>query len=112
MVHASVRLLIPSDKRDEVLGILSMLALQTKLDSGCIQCHVYRDEDCDAGILLDELWSDEESLKNHLRSSGFRNVLLVSELSTSPPEFRFETVLNQSGIETIEKALLNRRDAA
>ena len=104
MVHASVRLLIPPGTRDEVLGILSVLAQRTRFDRGCIRCHVYRDEEEEEGVLLDELWSDEESLNDHLRSSGFRNVLLVSELSTAPPEFRFETVLNQSGIETIENA--------
>ena len=104
MVHASVRMQIPSQKRDEVLGILGTLSRKTRYDPGCISCRVYRGEEEEDGILLEELWSDEEFLEHHLRSSEFYKVLLVSELSSAPPEFRFETILHSSGIETIVKA--------
>jgi quinol monooxygenase YgiN len=104
VVHASVRMLIPSQKRDEVLGILGSLSRMTRYEPGCIRCRVYRGEEEEDGILLDELWSDEEQLERHLRSSEFYKVLLVSELSSAPPEFRFERVLHSSGIETIVKA--------
>jgi len=104
MIHASVRMQIPSQKRDEVLGILGTLSRKTRYDPGCISCRVYRGEEEEDGILLEELWSDKESLEHHLRSSEFYKVLLVSELSSSPPEFRFETVLRSTGIETIVKA--------
>lgn len=104
MVHASIRMLIPSGKRHEVLGILCSFAQQTRFAQGCVMCRIYRDNEVAEGILLDEIWIDEESLYDHLRSPEFRNVLLVSELSNAPPEFRFETVLHSAGIETIEKA--------
>jgi quinol monooxygenase YgiN len=104
MVHASVRMQIPSQMRDEVLGILGTLSRKTRYDPGCISCRVYRGAEDEDGILLEELWSDEEFLDHHLRSSEFYKVLLVSELSSAPPEFRFDTVLQSSGIETIVKA--------
>ena len=104
MVRASVRLHIPPDKRDEVLKIFSQLARKIRHFRECLECHVYRDANCDEGIILDQLWSDEKSMIDHLKSPEFRNVLLVSELSTVPPEFWFEGVQNRSGIETIVKA--------
>ena len=104
MVHASVRMLIPPQKRDEVLGILGTLSRKTRYNPGCLSCRVYRGTEEEDWILLEELWSDEECLEHHLRSSEFYKVLLVSELSSVPPEFRFETVLHSSGIETIVKA--------
>ena len=104
VVHASVRMQIPSQMRDEVLGILGSLSQKTRYEPGCISCRVYRGEEEEDGILLEELWSDEEQMEHHLRSSEFYKVLLVSELSRTPPEFRFETVLRSSGIETIVKA--------
>jgi quinol monooxygenase YgiN len=104
MVHASIRMMIPPAKQEEVLGILGLFVQRARYDSGCLSCHVYRDGEMSEGILLDELWSDEESLDNHLGSPEFRNVLLVSEESMVPPVFRFETIQSLTGIETIEKA--------
>ena len=104
VVHASVRMMIPSQKRDEVLGILGSLSRKTRYEAGCISCRVFRGAEEEDGILLEERWSDEEYLEHHLRSSEFYKELLVSELSSAPPEFRFETVLHSSGIETIVKA--------
>jgi quinol monooxygenase YgiN len=78
-VHASVRMLIPSQKQDEVLGILGSPSQKARYEEGCISCRVYRGEEEENGILLEELWSDEEFLKHHLRSSEFYKVLLVSE---------------------------------
>ena len=104
MVHARVRMQIPLKKQDEVLSILGSLSRKTRYDPGCISCRVYRGEEEEDGILLEEFWSDEEHLEDHLRSSEFYKVLLVSELSSVPPEFRFETILRSTGIETIVKA--------
>ena len=104
MIHASVRMLIPSDKCDEVLRFLGSFVQQARYEPGCLRCHVYRDGEVTNGVLLDELWSDEESLINHLRTHAYHDVLVISELSSAPPEFRFEMILTQSGLELIEKA--------
>ena len=112
MVHASVRMLIPPGRCAEVLGFLKVFAQQTRCEPGCLRCHIYRDDETAEGVLLDEHWSDEESLMNHLRSHAFHNVLEISELSSAPPEFRFEAILNQSGLEMIEMARTAPLDAA
>ena len=104
MVHASVRMQIPSQKRDEVLGILSNLSRKTRYEAGCVSCRVYLGAEEEDGILLDEIWSDEQLLDHHLRSANFNKVIQLVELSSAPPEFKFETVLHSSGIETIVKA--------
>ena len=104
MVHASVRMQIPSQKRDEVLGILSNLSRKTRYEVGCVSCRVYRGAEEEDGILLDQFWSDEQCLEHHLRSTNFNKVIQLAELSSAPPEFKFETVLHTSGIETIVNA--------
>ena len=104
MIHASVRMQIPSQKSDEVLGILGNLSRKTRYEAGCVSCRVYRGSEEEDGILLDQIWSDEQCLAHHLRSANFNKVIQLSELSSAPPEFRFETVLHSSGIETIVKA--------
>jgi quinol monooxygenase YgiN len=107
-IRVRVRMLIPPQKKGEVLSILMSLSQITRYDQGCVSCRVYRGVEVEDEILLEELWSDEKMLEHHLRSSDFHNVLLVSELSRTPPEFTFEKVLSLSGIETIVKARTSR----
>ena len=104
MIHASVRMLIPAPKRDEVLGLLCDLSRKARDQPGCVSCCVYRGIEEKDAILLDEVWNDEAYLEQHLRSADFQKVIVISELSSAPPEFKFETILHSSGIETIVKA--------
>ena len=104
MIHASIRMQIPFQKRDEVLGILSNLSRKTRYEAGCVSCRVYRGAEEEDGLLMDEIWSDEHSLGHHFRSANFNKVIQLAELSSAPPEFRFDTILHSAGIEAIEKA--------
>ena len=107
MIHATVKIVTGSDKRDAALAILYSMAERTKAESGCISCNVYRDAQEHRTILLEEIWKSEEDLNRHLRSDEYRNVLLVMELAVKQPEIRFETISGITGIETIEKARVN-----
>ena len=104
MIHASIRMTMPSQKHSEVLDLLISFSQKTRDEPGCVSCLVYCGTGEEGGILLDEFWSDEAFLELHLRSSQFQKVLQISELSSAPPEFRFDTILRSSGVETIVKA--------
>ncbi len=104
MVHATIRMLIPSKRRGEVLEILSSIAERSRFEEGCINCRVYQDVEAEPVLILDQLWESKEDLERHLRSEEFRKVLLVLEMSLEPPEVRFEEVSRSTGVETIEKA--------
>lgn len=104
MVHATIRMLIPPKRRGEVLEILSSLAERSRFDPGCISCRVYQDVEVEPVVMLEEFWRNEEDLERHLRSEEYRKVLLVVEMALEPPEIRFNTISNSTGVETIEKA--------
>ena len=104
MIHASVLMFIPSQQHSEVLDLLISLSRKTRDEPGCVSCRVYRGAEEKGGILLEELWSDEAFLELHLRTTQFQKVLQISELSSAPPEFRFDTILRSSGVETIVNA--------
>ena len=106
MVHASIRMFIPPGKYSDVMRFLGPFAQQTRCEPGCLECNVYRDGEGGEVVLLDQQWSDKESLMNHLRTPAFHDVLVISELSTVRPEFRFETVMSRAGLELIEQAIL------
>ena len=55
--------------------------------------------------MFEELWADEKSLTKHLRSDEYRNILLVVEMASEPPEIRFYQIVGSTGMQTIEDAL-------
>jgi len=104
MVRATIRMMIPSRKRVEVLEILSSIAERARFETGCISCRVYQGVEVENLIMLEEVWRDEEDLERHLQSEDYRKVLLVVEMAVEPPEIRFDAISHSTGFETIEKA--------
>ena len=104
MIHATIRIDISPEKASEALEILRPMSERIRVESGCISCRIYRDVQEEHAIMIEELWRSQEELERHLRSSDYRNVLLVVEMAELPPEIRFSAISQSSGIETIEKA--------
>ena len=104
MIHATIRMLISSKKRGEVLGILSSGAERCRFEPGCISYRVYQGVEVEHVVMLEEFWRNEEDLERHLRSDEYRKVLQIVEMALEPPEIRFNTISHSTGVETIEKA--------
>jgi quinol monooxygenase YgiN len=104
MVHATIRMVIAAKEQGEVLQILRSIAERTRLEQGCIGCHVYQAAEEELAIMIEELWKSEEDLERHLRSEEYRKLLLLVEMALQPPEIRFNVISRSTGVETIEKA--------
>jgi quinol monooxygenase YgiN len=104
MVLATVRLMIPPQKRDEALKILKSAAVQCGVTPSCLSCHIYTDVQEDNVLMFEERWRSQEDLERHLRSAEYYKVLLVMEMALKQPEIKFDTISGSSGIETVEKA--------
>jgi quinol monooxygenase YgiN len=104
MVHSTIRLVLPLEKRGEALEVLTSMAERNRADPGCVSCRVYQDAQQENVLMVEDVWRTEEDLRRHLRSEDYRNVLLVVEMATEPPEILFHAVSRSTGIETIEEA--------
>jgi quinol monooxygenase YgiN len=104
MIHATIRMTLPARKIEEALEILGSVAERTRVVPGCISCRIYHDTQEDNVIMIDEIWRTEEDHERHLRSSEYRNVLLVVEMAREKPEIKFSAFSHSTGVETIEKA--------
>ena len=104
MVTATIRMTFSEKAFLEALTILRSEAEQSRVQPGCLSCRIYRNGQNDNVLMLEQIWTDQESLERHLRSDEFRHVLLVLEMSTQEPEIRFDTISHSTGMETIEKA--------
>ena len=104
MILATVRIVIPPDRRSEAVEILNAVAERTRVKPGCLSCRIYHDEQVEAVFLVEAVWNSQEGLDRHLRSEDYRNILFVTEMAVEPPEIKFQTVSHSAGIEIIERA--------
>ncbi len=107
MVLATIRMLLPHQKRGEALKILRSIAEQSRVQPGCLSSRIYGDLEEENVLMIEEMWRDQEALGHHLRSEEYRNLLLVVELAIECPEIKFNSISSSTGIETIEKIRSN-----
>jgi quinol monooxygenase YgiN len=100
-VRVSIRMLVPTGKRKEARSILASMIGRIRLEEGCLSCRLYQDAIGGRSLMFEEIWKDEKHLQKHLRSEEFRNVLLVVEMASTPPEIRFDRIAQTTGIDTI-----------
>jgi len=100
-IHATVRICLPARRRKEARDILASMIEWIKLEEGCISCRLYQDILEKHALMLEEIWVGETNLHRHLRSDEFRNVLLVVEMASEPPEIRFDRISSSTGISTV-----------
>jgi quinol monooxygenase YgiN len=104
MMLATIRMTIPTKKRDEALKILKSVAKRCKVHPSCLGCHVYEDVQENNVLMYEEKWSSEQDLDRRLRSEEYRTLLLVMEMALKHPEVSFNAVSTSTGMEMIEKA--------
>jgi quinol monooxygenase YgiN len=104
MVHSSIRMVIPHNKRVESQRILMSVVERTRVEPGCISCNLYQCIEDKHVMMMEGLWQSNEDLEHHLRSDDFLKVLLVVEMALEKPEIRFNSISCSTGVETIEKA--------
>ena len=105
MVISTVRIAVEAKKKDEILAILFSVKGPTESKSQCISCRIYTEPRNEKHITYEEVWQNEESFYQHLRSPQYRNLLAAMDLSSEPPEVKFVTVLKTEGMELVHRAL-------
>jgi quinol monooxygenase YgiN len=103
MIRSAIRMYLPFDKQFEALKILSSMIEEIRFEPVCIGCYLYRGPEDDRIIMLEELWIAEEDFRRHIQSKKYSKILLVIEMAVQFPEIRFDTILDSSGVETIER---------
>ena len=102
-IHATIRMHIPAQNRQQALAILHPIIEMTSLDPGCISCRLYQGVKDVQALLLEQRWASEEDLQRHLRSRRFHTILLVVEMASEVPEIRFDTVSYSQGVDVVEQ---------
>jgi quinol monooxygenase YgiN len=104
MVLATIRAMFSPKRFEEAMAAVRPITEQSKVQLGCLSSRIYRDGEDANTLVLQQLWANKESLGRHLRSDEYGRLLLILEMASEQPEFRFDTILHTKGIEIINKA--------
>jgi quinol monooxygenase YgiN len=103
MIHVSLKVIAPSDRREEALRIVRSLLGPTSAEPGCVNCSVYTDAQNENTLCYVEDWQTEEDLQRHIRSDDYRKFLALIDLSSEPPDLKFHRVSETFGIEYLSR---------
>jgi quinol monooxygenase YgiN len=104
MVITTIRMIIPRDKRQEILQTVSSLAGTIRKERGCRRCDFYVDiENTDAFLLIEE-WDSPENFDGHVRAAPFSALLGAFTLLSDRPDVRISSVNGIAGMERIKAA--------
>jgi quinol monooxygenase YgiN len=102
MVITLLRVVVPTDKQEAVLEILSSVIDLTWGLPGCTGCVCYEEPKKDGAVLYMEQWESKEDLYRHIQSDLYLRLISVMEMAAEAPEIRFHEVSKTMGMELIE----------
>lgn len=108
MIVFTLRVVVPTAKRHELVKSVGALLAPTRVQPGCIRARLYADMDDLNAFALVEEWESQPDLDRYLASDVYKTIVAAMEASSEPPEVRFDTVERSGGMEVIAAARLAR----
>jgi len=104
LITATLRIRVSKGKRGEISRLLRSLIGPTRVETGCLSCHLYQDVNDPYAITWMERWRSQDDLNCHLRTPQYKRILAALDMSDVQPEIRFDTVVETKGMQLIEEA--------
>jgi quinol monooxygenase YgiN len=101
MIIERIAVLVASERREDLRRAFSALLGPTCVEPGCIRCDLYQEAGNPNRFCLETRWKTDQELIRHLRSEQYRNLLILLELSSEPPQIEFHDVAETKGLELI-----------
>ncbi len=104
MITSTIRITASEIPDDEIVRVLRSLIEPTRVETGCINCGLYKDLHDPSIIVWVEEWKTQEDLERHLRSRQYKKILAAFDMSSSQPVMQFNTVVETKGMQLIADA--------
>jgi len=104
MIDASIRIMVPAEKKKEVLQTFKAILGPIRREKGCLSCNCYMDVESENSIFFKEEWKTREDLETHLRSGHFGVLIGAMKLLNKEADIRFNTIASTTGAEEIKAA--------
>lgn len=101
MVLLRAKLRISLSRRAQVVRSLTSILGPTRAIPGCVSCQLMVDSEDPNLLLLEEEWSDEDSLSVHIKADSFKVVLSSLDYASERPDLSIGTLSQLAGMEFI-----------
>ncbi len=104
MITATQHIDVIEDKQNDIIRLVRSLIEPTRVETGCVSCHLYGEVDKPNTVTWVEEWRAENDLKRHLGSPQYRKILMALDMADAEPEVRFDTVVKTADMQLIAEA--------
>jgi len=104
MIDATIKITVPSNKREEFMQTFKAILGPIRREHGCLRCNCYVDIEAENSFCFKEVWQTREDLDAHLNSVDFGVLAGAMSLLDQAPEIRFNTIASTEGAEKITAA--------
>jgi quinol monooxygenase YgiN len=101
MIHATIKLFLDRTKIEKAAEILTAMAERIRSLPGCLGCELYQNVINSNVMVFEADWEREKDLDRHIASDEYRNLLMVMEMASMPPEIKFIPISESSGMDRI-----------
>jgi quinol monooxygenase YgiN len=95
---------VAQGKMQDLGKALASLVGPIQVQPGCLSCRLFQGWGDSEALQMEARWDDQEGLMRHLKSDLYKRLLLLMELSASPPILEFLTVTELRGLDLVQEA--------
>jgi quinol monooxygenase YgiN len=92
------------DKYGELRKAPFSLSGPIEAEAGCKSCRLYQDVSDACTLRIETRWTTQTDLLRHVRSDGYKRLLLLMELGSEQQTIEFYTVSELRGLDLIREA--------
>ena len=101
MMIEQMSIAVPQGKKQQLGSALASFVGPTQVQPGCLSCSLSQNWANPDELRFESRWSTEDDLIRHLQSDGYKQLLLLMELSSSPPQIEFFAVVKAQGLDLV-----------
>lgn len=104
MIIEQMSIEVPQGKKQQLGSALASFVGPTQVAPGCLSCSLSESWTNPDELRFESRWSSEDDLIRHLKSDSYKQLLLLMELSSVPPQIEFFAVVKAQGLDLVESA--------
>lgn len=104
MVIELISVSVPQEKKQELGKAFASFVGPIQVERGCLSYRVVQAWPTQDGLQMEARWDSQADLIQHLQSDIYKRLLLLMELSPTPPVLEFFTVVELRGLDLVEMA--------
>ena len=98
MITVNMKIKVSCQEYSKALQLINIIIGAIQPVKGLISCKAYRDIDDEDTLVMIQKWESGEVMERYIRSSKYRAVLDLMELSCEKPEVSFDNVSGTMGM--------------